>query len=477
MNSIPPSPTEPALDPSSESAALKRRRVFMSVWGALLVGAILLFREVLLPFLLATVLAYVLAPLVRRLERVRVASYRMPRWGAVLSLYVVLLGLIALFLSMGVPRLVVEIERIGRDAPQFVRTVRDEWLPEFESRLRSAIAPYEAEPVVAVSPPRIAKMPAQMDGGVEEPPEALRIVPSESGGFEVRLPPGGIVVTPENDRFRITSASRHMEERPDLTATLTDALGRTMENTEEHALTILKTAQAVIRAVVKSIFTFSIVLMLSAYLLVTHDRILAFFRSLVQPSRRASFDRLLHRIDRGLSGVVRGQVLICLVNGVLSGIGFYLFDLDYWPVLTLIATVLSIVPIFGSIVSSIPAVLIGLQQSFSTALLVLAWIVGIHQVEANFLNPKIMGDAAKVHPVLVVFALLAGEHLFGIAGALLAVPVLSIVQSLFLHYREAALGVPAPQMSLAPPPGEGLGPGPLVSTPATEVSSVRPPRP
>ena len=72
----------------------------------------------------------------------------------------------------------------------------------------------------------------------------------------------------------------------------------------------------------------------------------------------------------------------------------------------------------------------------------------------NLLNPKIMGDAAKVHPVLVVFALLAGESLFGIAGALLAVPVLSIVQSLFLHYREVMLGVPASRSS----PGTELAP-------------------
>ena len=53
-----------------------------------------------------------------------------------------------------------------------------------------------------------------------------------------------------------------------------------------------------------------------------------------------------------------------------------------------------------------------------------------------------MGDAVKVHPVLVVFALLAGEHVFGILGALLAVPLLSITQSVFLHFREVALGVP-----------------------------------
>ena len=66
----------------------------------------------------------------------------------------------------------------------------------------------------------------------------------------------------------------------------------------------------------------------------------------------------------------------------------------------------------------------------------LAWILGIHQLEANVLNPKIMGDAAKIHPVLVIFSLLAGEHFFRVPGALLAVPTMSIAQSLFLHLND-----------------------------------------
>ncbi len=66
--------------------------------------------------------------------------------------------------------------------------------------------------------------------------------------------------------------------------------------------------------------------------------------------------------------------------------------------------------------------MIGLTQEFWTALWVLLWIVGIHQIEANLLNPKIIGVAAKIHPVLVVLALIIGEHFFGLWGALLAVP-------------------------------------------------------
>jgi predicted PurR-regulated permease PerM len=70
---------------------------------------------------------------------------------------------------------------------------------------------------------------------------------------------------------------------------------------------------------------------------------------------------------------------------------------------------------------------------------VLLWIIGIHQIEANILNPKIIGVAAKIHPVLVIFSLLVGEHFYGLWGALFAVPTLSITQSVFNHFRFESL--------------------------------------
>ncbi len=195
--------------------------------------------------------------------------------------------------------------------------------------------------------------------------------------------------------------------------------------------------------------------MIAAYLMMTREDIFAFFRSLPPERSRPSFDRLMLRMDRGLAGVVRGQLLICVVNGVLSAIGFWLFDLKYWPILAIVAAIFSIIPIFGSILSSVPIVLIALTQDFWTALWVLAWIIGIHQIEANLLNPKIIGVAAKIHPVLVVFSLLVGEHFFGIWGAILAVPALSIVQSLFQHFRFELMPDAGPD-SLRPPPATPL---------------------
>src|SRR5262245_4645112 len=193
-------------------------------------------------------------------------------------------------------------------------------------------------------------------------------------------------------------------------------------------------------------------LMLAGYIMHTRESIIAFFRTLVPATARIGFDHLLWRIDRGLAGVVRGQLLICLVNGIVSAIGFALFGLKYWPILAIVAGIMSIIPIFGSILSSIPVVLVGLTQGFWVALWVLLWIIGIHQIEANLLNPKIIGVVAKIHPVLVVLALIIGEHFFGLWGALLAVPVLSLLQSIFLHFRFETMP-DAPPDSLLPPPG------------------------
>jgi predicted PurR-regulated permease PerM len=120
-----------------------------------------------------------------------------------------------------------------------------------------------------------------------------------------------------------------------------------------------------------------------------------------------------------------------------------IFDVKYSLILAVVATLLSLIPIFGTILSTIPIVLAALVSSDAgvdvmRGVFILAWILGIHFLEANFFNPKILGTAAKIHPVLVIFALLAGEHTYGLVGALLAVPVASVIQVLFTFFRDRA---------------------------------------
>lgn len=444
-------PSSPSAAERTERAESDRRRLrFFVLWGAIALGTVFVFRAVLLPFFLAVVLAYVFAPLITRATRPTASGKSLPRWVAVVLLYITLLGTLGTLIGVGVPRLITEGESLTHDVPRAIADARREWLPRIEAKLRELLGD-GVLPIVApgTDTAELGGADVVTSAARLEPDEAIRVVPDGEGGFDVHLPPSGIVVMQDGDQYVVTSARRAQPDADaDLGDGISDSISELSNTLSSHAGSLISAVSGAVRTIVKPVFTFFITLMLSAYILITKDAILGFFRTLVKLDELDRFDTLIRRIDRGLSGVIRGQLLICVVNGVLSGIGFYALGLRYWWLLTIIATVFSIIPIFGSILSTVPAVILGLRSGMTTGLLTLVWILLIHQIEANLLNPKIMGDSAKVHPVLVVFALLAGESLFGIAGALLAVPVLSISQSIFLHNRESALGIEAPRSDL-----------------------------
>ncbi|MDP9036877.1 MAG: AI-2E family transporter [Myxococcota bacterium] len=401
---------------------LWRREIFIGVTAALTVAVVVAAREVMLPFVLATVIAYLLTPLVARAERLRV-----PRPVAVLLVYAIVLGSIGGFASGVSPRIGFEFRMLGRELPALVDQARNEWGPRMIERIRAfgLLPPAATQEEPPADPTTASALVAHAlpDGSL-----AIDV----GAGVEINETKKGWVIESARDRDRRDKR----EGSFDPNRLVADAVGRTFAYAQRNSLMIALAVRDVVAGISRFVFVFFITLMLAAYLMVTRERIVTFFRSLVSPSRRPGFDALLTRIDEGLSGVVRGQLVICAINGVLSAIGFAVVGLKYWPVMALIAAVFSLVPIFGSIASAIPAVAIGLTQGLATGAIVLAWIVGVHQLEANLLNPKIMGDAAKIHPVLVIFALLVGEHFFHLVGTLLAVPTMSIVQSVFLHVRE-----------------------------------------
>src|SRR5262249_17292369 len=182
------------------------------------------------------------------------------------------------------------------------------------------------------------------------------------------------------------------------------------------------------------VFDFFMVLMLTAFFLVFFPRIRDYMRDLVSPQFREDYGKVLTRIDRRLSGAIRGQVIICLINATLTFPGLWFIGThtaatnlaSYSVLLSVVAGVLSMIPIFGVILSTVPMVVFALtQHSVPGALLVIAWISVIHAIEAYLLNPNILGHSASMNPIIVVFALLAGKQFGGLTGALLAVPIAS----------------------------------------------------
>ncbi len=428
-------------DGGGAGAARRRHTIFLVASGMVALAIIALAHEVMLPFVLALVIAYVLTPLVAWVEKKRV-----PRAAAIILVYVVVLGTMGLFVRFTAPRLGVELASVRREVPRLQVTVRRVWVPAVQQRLRAAgFGPSEPVP----DAPAPGHGHEHEDEALTDPPGSLLARPRPDGAFSIELNGPLSVVPAKGGGYTIEPLRENHEPAFDLDRMVADAAGKSLLYAQHNALEIVKIGRDIIAAVSRVIFVFGITLMLAAYMMLTRERIVAFFMSLVRPSWRPSFRELLQRMDRGLAGVVRGQLIICLVNGVLSAIGFAIVGLKYWPVLALVATVLSLIPIFGSIISAIPAVALGLTQSVGTAVFVLVWILGIHQLEANLLNPKIMGDAAKIHPVLVIFSLLVGEHFFHIVGALLAVPCMSIAQSIFTHIR-SRLQARDPEMSHEP---------------------------
>ena len=388
-----------------------RRPVFLAVSAAFVLAVLILAQAILLPFILALVIAYVLMPAVERVQR-----FKVPRPLAIILLYIALVGAMVLGVRVAAPRIGEELVALKTEIPQVAKQAQEKWIPEALVKLRE----------LGLVPPEAAPPPP------EDQPEIV-VKPLEGGGYTVDLG-AGIAVDQTKTGYIVEPVKP--DKGFDPAKLLSNFLGKSFTYAQENTGELLKIVRDVVAGVWRAVFGFFITLMLAAYLMMSKEKIFAFFASLVRPSNRGSFDKLLARVDQGLGGVIRGQLVICLINGGLSAIGFAIVGLKYWPVLALVAAMLSLIPIFGSIASAVPAVAVGLTQGIGTALFVLAWIIGIHQLEANFLNPKIMGDAAKIHPVLVVFSLLLGEHFFGAMGALLAVPCMSLAKCLFVHFKE-----------------------------------------
>jgi predicted PurR-regulated permease PerM len=228
--------------------------------------------------------------------------------------------------------------------------------------------------------------------------------------------------------------------------------------------------QAVVAGFIKGIFYFFFTLMIGAFILIDLEKVHAFLRGLFPANVRDDYDVIIAGMDRGLSGVIRGQLLICVINAIFTYIGLTIFSVKYGLILATVAGMMSLVPIFGSILSSVPIVTVALVSGDSgidvvRGLAMTLWIIGIHFVEANLLNPKIIGTAAKIHPVLVIFALFVGENSYGLVGALLAVPLLSAIQVVFMYfYRKRWKDAPRPQTGPMPKPSGGGEAGPLAPT-------------
>jgi predicted PurR-regulated permease PerM len=166
-------------------------------------------------------------------------------------------------------------------------------------------------------------------------------------------------------------------------------------------------------------------------------------RRLVPNDYRTDFDQIWRRIRKMLYAYMRGQLIIAGMIGVLSGIVCAILGLPDAVALGLIAGITALVPYLGPFLGAIPAILVGLAVSPAKALLVALAYFAISNVILNFVYPKVMGDAVRLSPLLVIVAFIAGFSWAGILGMFVAVPLAATLRILFDHiyprlYEKAA---------------------------------------
>jgi predicted PurR-regulated permease PerM len=178
------------------------------------------------------------------------------------------------------------------------------------------------------------------------------------------------------------------------------------------------------------------------YILRDWDGIVARIDAALPEAHRATVGHLAREIDRTLSSFARGQATVCLILAAFYATGLALIGLDFGIVIGIIIGILAFIPFVGSAIGLVLSVgLAALQFSdWTPVLLTLALFVAGHILEGQVLTPKIVGESVGLHPVWVIFALLAGGALLDFVGVLLAVPVAAAVGVLVrFAFRERAV--------------------------------------
>lgn len=174
------------------------------------------------------------------------------------------------------------------------------------------------------------------------------------------------------------------------------------------------------------------------YLLRDWNVVVSRMHALVPRSIEPIVVRLTRESDDTLGGFLRGQLSVMIILGSIYGVGLWASGISIGPLIGMIAGLISFVPYLGAIVGvgiGVIAALAQYQDSFHVMLVFIVFIIG-QLLEGYVLVPKLVGDKIGLHPVAVMFAILAGGELFGFVGVLLALPVAAIVMVLLRYAYE-----------------------------------------
>jgi predicted PurR-regulated permease PerM len=210
-----------------------------------------------------------------------------------------------------------------------------------------------------------------------------------------------------------------------------------------------------------------LVLVLSVYMLLYGQRIGASVRRVMPPGDGSENDDYPSLVVHAVSGYVRGQLLFSTAMGTGAGLGLWLFGaLGIFPdgrtyalAFGIFFGLMEMVPFVGPVLGAIPPVLVAFFQDPLTGLWVALLFLALQQIEGHVVAPQIFGHTLRINPILVIFALLVGGEIYGIVGALVALPIAAVARETIVYLRRHLVlepwGTVSPTAELALDPRAG----------------------
>ena len=213
---------------------------------------------------------------------------------------------------------------------------------------------------------------------------------------------------------------------------------------QEYTSRAIEFLEGAALSIFELLFSLVIVIVVAIYMLLDMGRLSAAVDRRFPP--RPDSGSLIPRIESALAGYVRGQALLSLIIGVSAGIGIWVLGVLGWAegidqyALLFGAWVgaMELIPYLGPWLGAIPPVTYALIVDPVSAIWVTLLFLGIHQIEGHIVVPNVMGSALRLHPLLVIFGLLAGGEIYGLAGIFVALPLLAVLRAIWEFIGERA---------------------------------------
>jgi predicted PurR-regulated permease PerM len=192
----------------------------------------------------------------------------------------------------------------------------------------------------------------------------------------------------------------------------------------------------------KLLFSLIVILVASIYMLLDFPKLDRVIDRRFPP--HPGSDPLLLRMERSLTSYVKGQALVSLIIGTSAGVGLWLLGVLGWLpngqkyalLFGAWVAITELIPYLGPWLGSIPPFIYALVVHPLSAVWVALLFLAIHQVEGHIVVPNVMGSALRLHPLLVIFGLLAGGEIYGLPGALIALPLLAAGRAMWEFFSE-----------------------------------------